>query len=156
MVRIFLFDDNRNIVVALRTALQLQGYKVDMFDQPEIAFQRFSASKYDVAIVGAKIMPASPTTIIGGFELVRMIYKADKNTRILLMSESNFNWEDLEKSGIASKVDAFIKKPRGVMKLVSHIEALLKHERQEFAALITFAITTSLIGLADEIVSVTL
>lgn len=146
MVRIFLVEENRGVVVALRAALQWRGYAVDMFDGPEVALQHFSASKYDIAIISSRKMPT-----LSSCELVQMIHDADKNTRIILMSESNLDRKELEKSGIASKIDAFMRKPRGIVKLISHIEALLKHKRQELAGLITFAVT-SLFALSGEVV----
>ncbi|AIF82293.1 hypothetical protein NTE_00211 [Candidatus Nitrososphaera evergladensis SR1] len=89
---------------------------------------------------------------ISGFELVRLIYGVDKNTRIILMSDSDLEREEFEKSEIASKVDAFMKKPRGIMKLISHIEALLKHKRRELAALVASA-GASLMALSFEVVT---
>ncbi|WP_148699309.1 response regulator [Candidatus Nitrososphaera evergladensis] len=118
----------------------------DIFDRPEIALRHFSARKYDIAIIDAK-MPK-----ISGFELVRLIYGVDKNTRIILMSDSDLEREEFEKSEIASKVDAFMKKPRGIMKLISHIEALLKHKRRELAALVASA-GASLMALSFEVVT---
>jgi DNA-binding response OmpR family regulator len=146
MTRILLVDDDRNVVVAMRTALEWRGYIVDIFDRPEIALLHFSARKYDIAIIDAK-MPK-----ISGFELVRMIYDVDKNTRIILMSDSDLEREEFEKSEIASKIDAFMKKPRGIMKLISHIEALLKHKKKALAALLMSAVT-SLMALSFEVIT---
>jgi DNA-binding NtrC family response regulator len=146
MARIFLIDENRSTRIALRAALQSKGYAVDMFDEPETALQHFSACKYDVAIIGTRTMPSKTTT---GMDLVQMIYDTDENTRIILMSESNLDKRNLKRSGVVSKIDAFMMKPRGTVKLVSHIEALLKLRQQELAGLITFAVT-ALIALSSE------
>lgn len=146
MTRILLVDDDRDIIISMRTALEWQGYVVDIFDQPEVAIKHFSARKYDVAIIDARM----PT--ISGFELARMICEIDKNTRIILMSASDLNKEEFDKSDIASKIDAFMKKPRGIMKLISHTEALLKHRQQGLAALAASAIA-SLIALSCELVA---
>lgn len=126
----------------MRVALEWQGYVVDTFDEPEIVFRQFSARKYDVVIIGARMK---------GFELASMIHDKDKGVKIILMGKPNFD-KGFEKAGIATKIDVFMRQPRGVTKLVSHIEALLKQRKRELVSSITAAMVP-IIAMSSETVS---
>lgn len=62
---------------------------------------------------------------VTGFELARRFGKVDKDTKIVLMAAFEIAKEELEKAFPSIRVDAFIRKPIGIVKLMNHLHVLL-------------------------------
>jgi DNA-binding NtrC family response regulator len=118
-------DNDSDIIYCMRALLQQKGYDVDTFVEPELALKKFSAGKYDVVIADVK-MPK-----ISGLQFARMIDSIDEKTKIILMTAFNVKKEEFEKVMPSTRIDAFIKRPIGVPKLLDHVEALCNHKRQD-------------------------
>jgi response regulator RpfG family c-di-GMP phosphodiesterase len=111
-------DDEIDHIVCFRTALELHGYHIDAFTDPEEALTHFSPEIHDVVIADVK-MPK-----ITGFEFARKIHSIDKDTKIILMTAFHITKQEFDKVMPSTRVDALIKKPIGMTKLLDHLDAL--------------------------------
>jgi DNA-binding NtrC family response regulator len=123
--RILVLDNDSDTIYCMRALLQQKGYDVDAFVEPELALKKFSAGKYDVVITDIR-MPK-----ISGFQFARMVDSMDEKTKIILMTAFDIRKGEFEKVMPSTRVDAFIKKPIGVPKLLDHIETLCRHKHQD-------------------------
>jgi DNA-binding NtrC family response regulator len=117
-------DDAPDNVIAFRAALEQYGFQVDTFTDPEQALEHFSPERYNVVISDIR-MPK-----LSGFELARKIDKVDQDAKIILMSAFHMTREEFEKVLPSTRVDAFIKKPVGMTKLMDHLSVLLGNYRE--------------------------
>jgi DNA-binding response OmpR family regulator len=78
--RILIVDDEADVNLAVKMALEENDFKVDAFDDPELALENLKAGLYDLLILDIK-MPK-----MNGFELCREIRKIDKNVRIFFLT----------------------------------------------------------------------
>ena len=116
--RVMIVDDEVDHIVCFRTALELHGYHIDAFTDPEEALTHFSPEIHDVVIADVK-MPK-----ITGFEFARKIHSIDKDTKIILMTAFHITKQEFDKVMPSTRVDALIKKPIGMTKLLDHLDAL--------------------------------
>ena len=68
---------------------------------------------------------------LSGFELARMIDSIDQKTSIILMTAFHIPKEEFAIVLPSTRIDAFIKKPIGVPKLIYHIDALTRHKDRQ-------------------------
>jgi DNA-binding response OmpR family regulator len=80
--RIFLVDDERDILLFYKTGLEQNGFLVDAFNDPVQALLSFKAGEYNLVILDIK-MPR-----MNGFELHREIQKIDSNVKACFITES--------------------------------------------------------------------
>src|SRR5581483_6494793 len=113
--RIMIVDDDSDTIICFRAALEKYGYHVDAFTDAQQALANVSPGRYDVVISDIK-MPK-----LSGFELARKIDNIDKDTKIILMTAFHMTKEEFEKVMPSTRVDAFIKKPIGMTKLIDHL-----------------------------------
>ena len=79
--RILLVDDELDITVTLKMALEESGFlQVEAFYDPVLALSRFKAGAYDLAILDIK-MPE-----MDGFELYRKLRKIDNKLKICFLT----------------------------------------------------------------------
>jgi DNA-binding response OmpR family regulator len=81
MKRIFVLDDEPDINLTIKTALEEEnGFEVDAFDDPVMALDHFKKGVYDLPILDIK-MPK-----MHGFELYREIRKVDSQVKICFLT----------------------------------------------------------------------
>jgi two-component SAPR family response regulator len=133
----------------IASAKRLQGRG---FEHPELALKNFSAGRYDIVIADIK-MPK-----ISGFEFVRQVDCIDKSAKIILMTAFQLKKEEFEKVMPSARVDAFIKKPIGMTKLIDHIETLSRDRSaiDYSIASIGMSMAISLVSVSSEAASILL
>jgi DNA-binding response OmpR family regulator len=136
----------------MRVYLQQKGYKVDVFEQPELALKNFSAGKYDIVIADIKMSK------ISGFEFARQVDSIDKSLKIILMTAFQVEKEEFEKVMPSTRVGAFIKKPIGMTKLMDHIITLSRDRSaiDHSIASIGMSVAISLVSASFEAASILL
>jgi DNA-binding response OmpR family regulator len=122
--RIMIVDENIDTIISLRTALELHGFATDAFSDPEKALESFSFKQYDIVISCIKMRNLSR------FEFARRIDNLDKNTKIILMTSFHMTKEEFERVMPSTRVDAFIKKPVGMTRVMDHINALMTNDKE--------------------------
>ena|SRR3982074_3341701 len=79
-MRILVVDDEPDINTTLEKALEQNGFKVDSYECPLMAFENFKPYYYNLAILDSK-MPQ-----MNGFSFYREIKKLDTNLRICFLT----------------------------------------------------------------------
>jgi DNA-binding response OmpR family regulator len=77
---LFIVDDEPDVKLALKIALEENGFKVDAFDDPIMALDNFRKEVYDLLILDIK-MPK-----MHGFELHREIRRIDNEVKICFLT----------------------------------------------------------------------
>jgi DNA-binding response OmpR family regulator len=78
--KILLVDDEPDIAMAFKLALQDAGYIVDTYLDPLIAMSKFKSSSYDLIILDIK-MPK-----LNGFELYAEMRKVDNKVKVCFIT----------------------------------------------------------------------
>ena len=112
-------DDEADITDMLKVGLERRGFKVDTFNDSELALSKFKPGGYDIAILDIR-MPK-----LNGFELYREMRKVDDKTRVCFLTAFDVLQGEFEKMFPNMKVAAFLKKPITIDNLVTRLQDLL-------------------------------
>lgn len=113
--RIFLVDDERDILIFYKTGLEQNSFLVDAFNDPVQALLSFKAGEYDLVILDIK-MPR-----MNGFELHREIQKIDGNVKVCFITAFVSYYESLKEIFDMPNIDCIIKKPIDIKNLIEKI-----------------------------------
>ena len=116
---IALVDDERNIISALRMALEAEGYKVRTYSDGASAFEALSEDPADLGIFDIK-MPR-----MDGMELLQRLRQKTQMPVIFLTSKDD---EIDEVLGLRMGADDYVKKPFSQRLLVERIRAILRRQ----------------------------
>jgi DNA-binding NtrC family response regulator len=90
ITRIFLVDDDPDVVFSIRAALEASGaFTVDSFTSPDVALENFKADFYDLLLLDIR-MPG-----MTGFELYEAIHERDKRVRVIFITAFEVYYEAL-------------------------------------------------------------
>lgn len=117
--RILVIDDEADINTALREVLELKGFKVDSYEDPFLALDKFKPNFYDLLILDIK-MPE-----MNGFALYRKIKKLDESVKVCFLTAGEMY--DVAYSDIISSipVNCFIQKPVTNEELLKRINVII-------------------------------
>jgi DNA-binding response OmpR family regulator len=121
MPRILLVDDERDITIILKKGLNINGYEVDVFNDPREALSKFKPDYY-FGVLSDVRMPA-----MSGFELCRKLVEIDSKLRVAFMSAYEIYEDQARKTFPSLKTDCFIKKPVSIDYLVKRLESCMQH-----------------------------
>ena len=120
--RIFLVDDERDILLTYKTGLEQNGFLVDAFNDPVQALLSFKAGKYDLVLLDIK-MPR-----MNGFELHREIQKIDGKVKVCFITAFVVYYESLKEIFDMPNIHCIIKKPIDIRNLIEIIMNELTRE----------------------------
>jgi DNA-binding response OmpR family regulator len=104
--KILAVDDEADLTMLCRLALEFHGFKVDTFNDSEEALSNFKPGFYDLAILDIK-MPK-----MDGFQLYDEIKKKDHKAKICFLTASELYYEEFRKREYnAIDKNLFIQKP---------------------------------------------
>jgi CheY-like chemotaxis protein len=107
--KILLIDDEPDVTYTIKTILEDNGFKVDSFNDPILAFNYYKANFYDLVILDIK-MPK-----MDGFELYTKIREQDPKVKICFLTASEMYYEKFRKAqsqfGRIIEEECFIQKP---------------------------------------------
>ena len=116
---ILVVDDELDIVLIFKQALNRQGYTVFGFTDPLLALEHFKLNSSDYGLVITDIrMPR-----MSGFELAANIKVIKPDAKVVLMSA--FEVRDLEFSMPRVKINDFLRKPVDVKTLVRRVKVAM-------------------------------
>jgi len=116
---ILLVDDEPEILGIYEEGLELEGFNVETFADPEEALSHFKPGAYDAIILDIR-MPK-----MTGFELCRAIRNVDEKVKICFMTAFEVHLKEIETVLPRLKIDELITKPIRISDLNSKIQRLL-------------------------------
>lgn len=114
--RIFLVDDDADITLTFKNALQEKGYVVDTYNDPLLALSSFSANVYDLILIDIR-MPR-----MNGFELSRKILNIDDRAKVCFITAFRTYYESLGENIPKFRQPSFIKKPIEIDDLIKLVK----------------------------------
>lgn len=116
--RILIVEDNRNLALGVRRALETEGYEVVHVVRGDDALERLEDGRFDLVVLDLMLPGAS------GFEVLRALRTGDDATPVLILSARG---EDLDKiQGFRLGADDYVVKPVGVLELLLRVQAILR------------------------------
>ena len=119
MKRIAVVDDEPDITIILKKALEHHDFAVDTFNDPQAALATFKPSYYALVIIDIR-MPR-----MNGFDLYRELKKRDSGVRVCFLTEFEIHYEVFRKLFPTIDVKAFIRKPVSISNLFNQINAII-------------------------------
>ena len=116
MKTVLIVDDEPDVKLALKIALEENGFEVDAFDDPVMALDNFRKGVYDLLILDIK-MPK-----MHGFELYREIRKIDSQVKICFLTAGEMYY------GAYADIfneNQFIRKPIENKELVNKVNEII-------------------------------
>jgi two-component system, OmpR family, response regulator ChvI len=120
MKRIAVVDDEVDITAVLKKGLELHGFAVDIFNDPQAALASFKPGVYDLMIIDIR-MPK-----LNGFDLYRELRKKDNDVKVCFLTAFEIYYEEFRKMFPNVDVRAFIRKPVSISSLVSQVNATIE------------------------------
>jgi DNA-binding response OmpR family regulator len=112
-LRILLVDDEPDITRAVKLGLQMNGFKVDIYNDPAEALRSFKPDRYDIALLDVR-MPE-----INGFQLYRELLKRDGKIKVKFFTAFEEYRAEFNKAFPELDTTRFIKKPTSLKNLAS-------------------------------------
>jgi DNA-binding NtrC family response regulator len=122
VTRIFLVDDDQDIVFSIKTALEAaaEGFMVNSFTSPIIALENFREGYYDLLLLDIR-MPE-----MTGFDLYEAIHEMDTRVPVIFITAFEVYYEALKEMFPNLVPTSFIQKPISNSDLVQRIKQILK------------------------------
>ena len=117
--RILLVDDEPDITLTFEQMLEGEEFKIDSFNDPQLALSNFSPGIYDVALIDIK-MPK-----MDGFDLYKELKNIDDNVKYCFITAYGVDYDTLKKDYPGLDVDWCIRKPIDTEHLVNEIKSKL-------------------------------
>jgi DNA-binding response OmpR family regulator len=89
--RVLIIDDEPDIILTLRMALEQNGFRTDSYSDSILAYKNFRAGVYDLVLLDIK-MPN-----VDGFQLYQKIKRTDSRVKICFLTASEFYDEEIRK-----------------------------------------------------------
>jgi DNA-binding response OmpR family regulator len=121
--KILVVDDEADLTMLCRFALEYHGFKVDTFNDPQRALSNYKPSYYDLVILDIT-MPK-----MDGFQLYDEIKKKDQKAKICFLTASELYYEEFrEKEYNAIDKTLFIQKPIENELLLNEVNRLISSD----------------------------
>jgi DNA-binding response OmpR family regulator len=119
--KILIIDDEPDVVLALRMALEQNGFRTDSCSDPTLAYKKLRAGVYDLVLLDIK-MPN-----VDGFQLYQKIKRTDSRVKICFLTASEFYDEEIRKEqGFDGfNEELFLRKPIEIACLIETIRPLI-------------------------------
>ena len=116
MKTVLIVDDEPDVNLSLKIALEENGFEVDAFDDPVTALDHFKKGVYDLLILDIK-MPK-----MHGFELYREIRKIDSHVKICFLTAGEMYYGSY--ADIFNE-NQFIRKPIENKELINRVNEII-------------------------------
>jgi two-component system response regulator ChvI len=119
--RVLIIDDEPDIILTLRMALEQNGFRTDSYSDSILAYKNFRAGLYDLVLLDIK-MPN-----VDGFQLYQKIKRTDSRVKICFLTASEFYDEEIRKEqGFDGfNEELFLRKPVEIACLIDIIRPLM-------------------------------
>lgn len=129
--KILVVDDELDITVAFKLALEEAGFIVDTSHDPLVTLSKFIASSYDLVILDIR-MPG-----MNGFELHEEMRKIDPKVLVCFITAGELYYDEVRGNGKEKKEEGqyckldgerFLQKPISNVDLVKRIEKIIPQQ----------------------------
>lgn len=129
--RILVVDDEPDITIAFKLALEGAGFVVDTNQDPLVALSKFTPTSYDLVILDIR-MPG-----MNGFELHEEMRKVDPQVLVCFITAGELYYDEVRGNGKEKKEegqyckldgDRFLHKPISNEDLVKRIEKIIPQQ----------------------------
>ena len=104
--RILVVDNEPDITLTIQLGLEVGGFDVDAFTDPDLASKSFKPNFYDLVLIDI-MMPN-----MDGFELYERLKRVDPNVKVCFLTASEMYHEKIrEVEHCALNKDVFLQKP---------------------------------------------
>ena len=118
--KILVVDDEPDLTMLCRLALEYHGFKVDSFNDPQEALSNYQPGYYDLVILDIK-MPK-----MDGFLLYDEIKKKDHKAKVCFLTASELYYEQFRKREYnAIDKNLFIRKPIENEELTNQVNRII-------------------------------
>ena len=131
-MKILVVDDERAVRDALRRALELQGYEVDLAADGEEALARLGADGHPDAVVLDILMPG-----IDGLEVCRRIRRSGDSVPVLMLTARDAVGDRVE--GLDAGADDYLVKHFALEELLARVRALIRRGTPSLDGVLRFA-----------------
>jgi two-component system response regulator MprA len=131
-VKILVVDDERAVREALRRALELQGYEVDLASDGAEALARLATNGQVDAVVLDILMPG-----IDGLEVCRQIRRRGSAVPVLMLTARDAVGDRVE--GLDAGADDYLVKPFALEELLARVRALIRRGSASVDGILRFA-----------------
>jgi DNA-binding response OmpR family regulator len=84
-------DDEPDVILTLKTVLEVNGFKVDAFNDPILALSNFKTGSYTLVLTDIKIPK------MNGFKLYQEIKKIDDKVKVCFMTAYDMYYEEFRR-----------------------------------------------------------
>ena len=122
---VLLIDDDNDILTTLKLSLEIKGVSTYGFTNPVLAVEHFrnNAANYDIVVTDIR-MPQ-----MNGFEVARAVKEIKPDIKLAFITAFEINKSEFEKVLPSTKIDALIKKPTSITKLIDAVNAICVSKR---------------------------
>ena len=115
--RILIVDDDSDITVFFKLALNDAGFDADVYNDPIEALSNFKRNYYDLLLIDIRMPKMS------GYELYKEIRKIDAEIKVIFLTASPF--EDLQKVFPTFNKNYYILKPVEINELIKKVNSII-------------------------------
>jgi two-component system response regulator MprA len=135
-MRILVVDDEPAVRDALRRALQLEGYEVELAGDGQEALDRLSENGVDAAAVDAVLLDVSMPRL-DGLEACRRLRKEGNSLPVLMLTARDEVADRV--AGLDAGADDYVVKPFALEELLARLRALLRRLGPQDGDVLRFA-----------------
>lgn len=129
-MRILIVEDERRIASAIKRALELQHYAVDVVDNADSGLTAAIDPDYDLVILD-RALPGS----MDGIAICKEIRKEGVETPILMLTA--LGEVDDRVDGLHAGADDYIQKPFAMKELIARVQTLLRRPRHTLGTILS-------------------
>ena len=116
-IKLLVVDDEPDVISSFKMGLELYGYKVDAYTDPEEALAKFRPNAYHLLLLDIN-MPK-----MDGFKLFQQIEKKDPKARVCFVTAYETYFEAFKEIFPDLDIGSFVRKPISIENLAKQIES---------------------------------
>jgi DNA-binding NtrC family response regulator len=118
--RILLVDDEADVISLFKMVLEMNGFEIDAYSDPEAALSNFKPNSYGLALLDIRMAP------LNGFELYKKMKNIDGSLKACFITAyEDYREEFKESFPMLDEIKCFIRKPKAIEDLVNHVATIL-------------------------------
>jgi DNA-binding NtrC family response regulator len=113
-------DDEADVVSLFKMVLEMNGFEIDAYSDPEAALSNFKPNSYGLALLDIRMAP------LNGFELYKKMKNIDSGLKACFITAfEDYRQEFKESFPELDEIKCFIRKPKAIEDLVNHVATIL-------------------------------